>query len=146
MGVLEAAALEVGHRVGLAPDDIVEDPEVQILQRGADAEDIVIGADDPERAGRLQDAAAGQQPGTRKGIIGFEGGKLIPLVIDSIDQRLVGAVQRAAKLEVIGRIGEDDVYGVGRQGFKRSNAIALDDRVDPGTRLCGGLEIGKRKY
>jgi hypothetical protein len=35
---------------------------------------------------------------------------------------------------------------MGRKGFKSGNAIALDDRVDPGIRLCGGLEIGKRKY
>lgn len=52
-GVLETAALEVRHRVDFAPDDIVEDPEVQILQHGADAEDVVIGADHPDGAGRL---------------------------------------------------------------------------------------------
>ena len=41
----EAAAAEIRHRVGFAPDDVVEDPEAHILEHGADAEDVVIGAD-----------------------------------------------------------------------------------------------------
>jgi uncharacterized membrane-anchored protein len=59
----EAAAAEVRHRVGLAPDHVVEDPEAEILQRRADAEDVVIGADHPDRAVGLQHAALGEQPG-----------------------------------------------------------------------------------
>lgn len=62
MGVLETAALEVGHGIGLAPDDIVQDPEIEVLEHGADAEDVVVGADDPDGTIRLQHAAAGQQP------------------------------------------------------------------------------------
>src|SRR5579863_1488358 len=53
MGVGEAAAAEIRHRIGLAPDDIVEDPETEILENGADAEDVVIGADDNEGRGGL---------------------------------------------------------------------------------------------
>jgi hypothetical protein len=54
----EALAAEVRHRVGLAPDDVVQDPEAQVLQRRADAEDVVIAADHPQRAVGLQHAAA----------------------------------------------------------------------------------------
>src|SRR3546814_9050262 len=41
VGVGEAPAAEVRHRVGLAPDDLVQNPVVQILERGADAVDVV---------------------------------------------------------------------------------------------------------
>ncbi len=44
----EAAAAEIRHRVGFAPDDVVEDPEAEILEDRADAENVVIGADDPQ--------------------------------------------------------------------------------------------------
>ena len=50
MRVGEAGAFEIRHRVGLAPDDIVEDPITSILHSRADAEDIVVAANDPKRA------------------------------------------------------------------------------------------------
>ncbi len=59
MGVGEAAAAEIRHRVGLAPDDVVEHPKAQILELGADPEDAVLGADDPERAVILENPAGG---------------------------------------------------------------------------------------
>src|SRR3546814_14960273 len=46
----EAGALEIGHRVRLAPHDVVEDPIAIVLERGADAENIVIAADHPDRS------------------------------------------------------------------------------------------------
>ena len=49
----EAAAAEIRHRVGFAPDDVVEDPEAEILEHRTDAENIVVGTDDPERGTRL---------------------------------------------------------------------------------------------
>ncbi|MCY1235241.1 hypothetical protein D9M72_478490 [compost metagenome] len=144
MGVLEPATLEVRHRVGLAPDDIVEDPEVQVLQDGADAEDVVVGADDPERAGRLQYAAAGKQPGAGEGVIGFEGSELIPFVIDGIDHRLIGTGQHTAELEVVGRVGENDVDRIVGKRIERRNAVTLDDAVEPAQRAGGAGDFGKR--
>ena len=47
MGVGEAAAAEVRHRVGLAPHHVVQDPEAEILQHGTDAKDVMVGADHP---------------------------------------------------------------------------------------------------
>jgi hypothetical protein len=58
VGVGEPGALEVRHRVGLAPDDVVQNPVAQVLDRDAQAEDVVIAADDPDRALVLQDPAA----------------------------------------------------------------------------------------
>src|SRR6202795_5289638 len=35
--VSETAAAEIGHRIGLAPDDVVQNPEAQVLQDRAAA-------------------------------------------------------------------------------------------------------------
>ena len=131
MRVLEAAAAEIRHRVGLAPDDVVEDPEAEILHRRADAEDVVVGADHPDRAVRLQHAARGEQPGAGEGVVGGEARELVPVVVDRIDLRLVGTVQVAVELQIVGRVGEDQVDGFFRQPVQRRDAIALQDRVEP---------------
>ena len=73
MGIGEAAAAEIRHRIGLAPDDVVEDPEAEVLHDRADAENVVIGADHPQRRRRLHDAAAGQQPGAGEIVVSGEG-------------------------------------------------------------------------
>src|SRR3546814_5431671 len=57
MRVGEARALEIGHRIGLAPDDVVQDPESLVLQLRADTKDVVVAADHPQRTVILQDAA-----------------------------------------------------------------------------------------
>src|ERR1700761_2703688 len=44
VGIGEAAAAKVWHRIGLAPDDIIENPETEVLHDRADTEDIVVGA------------------------------------------------------------------------------------------------------
>ena len=54
----EALAAEVRHRVDLAPDHVVLQPEAEVLQGDAEAEDVVIGADHPDGAVGLQDAPA----------------------------------------------------------------------------------------
>src|SRR3982074_2957804 len=56
----EAAAAEIRHRVRLAPDHVVEDPEAEVLQDRADAEDVVVGADHPQRRAPLHPPAAGR--------------------------------------------------------------------------------------
>ena len=54
--------LKLGMGLDLAPHHVVQNPEAQILQDRADAENVVIGADHPDRAGRLQHAARRAQP------------------------------------------------------------------------------------
>ena len=83
MGIGEAAAAEIRHRIGLAPDDVVENPEAEILQDGADAEDVVIGADDPQRAIGLERAAAFGEPGARERVVVGEARELVPVVVDA---------------------------------------------------------------
>ena len=84
----EPAAAEIRHRVGFAPDDVVQHPEAEVLHDGADAEDVVIGADHPDRRRRLHQAAAGQEPGAGEVVVGRERGELVPVVVDRIDVRI----------------------------------------------------------
>ena len=134
----EPRALEIGHRIGLAPDDIVQNPEARILQARTDAENIVIAADHPERAVRFQDAARFGQPCRSEGIISGEGIELVPVVIDGIDASALGPEQITPKLEIIGRIGKDHVdTGIGQRRHRR-NAIIHDDPVKD--KLCSGRD------
>src|ERR1700693_3644561 len=82
MRVGEAAAAEVRHGVGLAPHHIVEDPKVELLQEGAAAKDVVVGADDPQRGVSLHHAAAGGEPLAGEAVIGLEARALVPGVVD----------------------------------------------------------------
>ena len=96
MRVGEAGAAEIGHRVGLAPDDVVQDPEVGVLQQRADAVDVVIAADHPDRAVVLQDAARLGQPFAGEIVVDREAVELVPIVVDSIDPAAFGPEQVAA--------------------------------------------------
>ena len=111
----EAAAAEIRHRVGLAPDDVVENPEAEVLHDRADAKDVVVGADHPDRRRRLHQAAAGQQPGAGEIVIGGKRRELVPVVIDGIDMGFVRALEIALELKIVRRIGKDQIDGTGRQ-------------------------------
>ena len=125
----EALAAEVRHRIGLAPDHVVLDPEAQVLQRDAEAEDVVIGADHPDGAVGLQHAPALAKPGTREAVVVSEGGELVPGVVDAVDHRVVGAQQLPLELEVVGRIGEHEIDARVRELRQLLQAIADEDAV-----------------
>ncbi len=130
VGVGEAAAAEIRHRVGLAPDHVVEDPEAEILQQRADAEDVVVGADDPKGGGGLHYAAAGEQPGAGEIVIGREARKLVPIVVDRVDLRIVRALEVVLELQIVGGIGEDEVDRGGRKLREFRDAVADQDAIE----------------
>ena len=128
----EARALEIRHRIGLAPDDVIEDPEAGILEDAADAENIVIAADHPDGAIRLEHAARLLHPLPGEEVIIVETADLIPVIIDRVDLGIVGAVQIAAELEIIGRIGEDEIdAGIGKR-FHHFDAFAFQNLINRG--------------
>jgi hypothetical protein len=130
VGIREALAPEVRHRVGLAPHDVVEDPEVEILQGRADPEDVVIGPDHPKGGVPLHHAAHGEQPGAGERIVGREARELVPVVVDGVDHAVVGTHEGALELKVVGWIREDEVHALGRQALEGGDAIADDDFVE----------------
>ena len=127
MRVGEARAFEIRHRVRLQPDDVVQEPEAEILQRRAKPEDVVIGADHPYRAVGLQHALAFGEPRAGELIVRREIVEAVPGVVHAIDARVVGPEKIAAKLEIIGRIGEDQIHGAGWHLAKHLDAIALNN-------------------
>ncbi len=135
MRVLETTTTEVWHRIGLAPYDVVQKPEANVLKLCANAENIVVRTNNPDSAIWLQHATAGQKPCAGEGIIGLKAFKLIPMIVNSANHRLIRAVKIATELEIVRRIGKNDVHRVIRKAFQCGNAITLDDRVEPsGTR------------
>ena len=72
---------------------------------------------------------AAVEPGARERVIFGEIGELVPVVVDRVDQALIGAGERAFELQVIGRIGEDEIdRGLG-QPRHLGHAVADQDRV-----------------
>ena len=49
MRIGEAPPTEVRHRVGLAPDNIIQHPVIEVLKNAPKAENIMIAANDPDR-------------------------------------------------------------------------------------------------
>ena len=129
MRVGEAPAAEIGHRVGFAPDHVIEDPEAEILQNRADAENIMVAADHPERAVLAQDAAAFAEPVAGEGVIGGEIVEPVPVVVDAVDEAVIGTAQLPAQLQVIRRICEDTVHRGVRQHAQHVAGIAEQDLV-----------------
>ena len=56
--------------------------------------------------------------------------KFIPIVIHRIDDTLVWTRQRAFELQIIGRIGEDEIDGLFGQGVDLFDAIAQQNLVE----------------
>jgi len=84
MRIGKALAAKVRHRVRLAPHHVVQDPETRILQCGTNAENIVIAANNPDRAIGFQQTPRGFQPFAGKLVIDGKAGKLVPRIIDRI--------------------------------------------------------------
>ena len=129
VGIGEAGAAEVRHRVGLAPDHVVQDPVAEVLQDGADPVDVVVGADHPERAVVLQHAPRRAQPGAGEVVIGCEVGELVPPRVDAVDAGVVGPVQLAAELQVIGRVREHHIDAAIGQRRHLPDAVAGENLV-----------------
>jgi len=98
----------------------------KILKKRADPEDIVIRADHPQRGIRLHHAPAGQEPGAGEIVIGAEACKFVPGVVDGIDAGIVRPLEVALQLQVIRRIGKDEIDASRGKLFQFSHAIADD--------------------
>ncbi len=62
------------------------------------------------------------------------------MVVDGVDLALVGPRQIAGELEIVGRIGEDEIDGVRRDSPQLLEAIAHQDAVMQRPYIRPGLE------
>ena len=67
------------------------------------------------------------EPGAGEAVVGGEIGELVPLILDAVDPAVVGPQQIARELEIIGRIGEDEIDRRLGQARHRRDAIADPD-------------------
>ena len=125
MGIGKTCPHEIWHRVGLHPNYIVQYPEPGVLKHRPHPVDIVIAADNPDAAGILQHAPALQQPRPCEVIILTERVKLIPPVVNGTDPRPVRPEEIAVQLQIIRRIGKDQVGRRVGQQLQQLQAVAM---------------------
>lgn len=125
---------EIWHGVVFDPQQVVENPKAEVLHDRADAVDIVIRADDPDRACVFQYTPTRAQPVPRERVVRFEILELVPAIVHRIHLAQVGTIQVIAELQVIRRIGEDHIRRVRGERFEYLDAIAVEDLVE-GERL-----------
>ena len=130
MGVGKPPASKIRHRVRFPPNDIVEDPESQVLQDGANTKNIVIAAYDPQGAVLTEQAARLAEPGTGEHVVSLEIDKAVPLLINTIDQAVVRPPQLAAQLQVVWRVCEDAMHGGSRQHAHQFHAVAAQNLIE----------------
>ena len=129
MGIGEAGATKIRHRIGFAPNNIVQNPIAEILQGRADAENIMIRADNPQRAGRLQHPLGLAQPRAGEAVISREIVKFIPIIGHRIDFGRIGAVQIVFQLQIVRRVSKHQINtGIGQRAQLRE-AVTLQNHV-----------------
>ena len=129
MGVGKAFAAKIRHRVGFAPDNVIENPETQVLKHRANAKNIVIRANDPKRTIVLENPPGFCHPLAGKLVIGRKSVKLVPGIINSVNPRLVRPGQFARQLQIIGRICKNNIYGSGWNFLEFGNAVTAQNFV-----------------
>ena len=129
MRVGQAFATEIGHWVRFAPNNVIQNPVTLILKLCPHTEHVVIAANHPDRAVRLEHTASSGKPIARKAVIGGKGCELIPMIIHRIHFGIVWSVQIAAQLQIIRRVRENKVNTAFRQRIHHVDAIAAQDAI-----------------
>jgi len=90
----------------------------------------------------FEQATASGQPLAAEVIIGLEGLEAVPLVVHCVDAGHIGAPEIAPELQIIWRIGEDQVDAVLGQALENLQAIARDDLVEGEKGRGQGEKVG----
>ena len=129
MRIAEPLTAEIRHRVGFAPDNVIEDPVPNVLKRITNTINVVVRTDHPNRTGVFKHTARCCQPVTGKLVIVTETVKLVPVIIDRINLGVVRTQKITAKLKIVGRVGEDQINGFLRQAVHHFDAVANQNLI-----------------
>ena len=129
MGIGETGSLKIRHRIGLVPDNVVQNPKSQILKNITDPENIVIGTDNPNGAVVFQYPAGGRHPFPGIFVIGGQRFKTVPFFINPRHISIVGAGQSIAELKIIRRIGKNQINRVFFHLIHNFNAVIINDCI-----------------
>src|SRR5260221_13018988 len=133
MCMAERTATKVGHGFGFPPDQVVENPEAEILHDRADGEIVGVRADDPDGTSWFHHAPARSEPAPREIVVGRKAREFVPTVVDGVDARIIRSLQIACELKIVRRIGEDEIDGGSRQLLHSGDAVADRKAVWLGT-------------
>src|SRR5690606_13319791 len=86
------------------------------------------------------------QPGTGKAVVSLEAVEPVPIVGDRIDMAAVRTVEIAAKLEVVGRIGENKIDGSGRQRTHRLHTVTRQNTAQRQFRRGFGARLRRADF
>ncbi len=139
MRVGQALAAEIRHRVGLAPNHIVQDPIARVLQRRPYPKNVVIRSDDPDCPMGFKQSARRFEPVMGELIISSEAGKLVPRIIDRIHLAIVRTMQITLELEIIGWIGKNEIDACLWQAVHHLDAITGNNRIERERRRALGF-------
>ena len=123
--VSERPPSQIGRRVGLLPDYVVEQPKAVRLKRHAHAGIYVQRPRHPYRAVRLQDAVTFRRPAQVESVVGFQALTAVPLALVHA-YHAPGDAGNPVVREEIGRIRPHAIHAfVGNAGekFKRVSQI-----------------------
>jgi len=141
----EVAAGEIGRRVGLDPGDVVQELEFEFLHGEADGMNDVAGAGNPDGAVGSEDALAGGEPCEIEFVIGLGAAGAVPFAFVDADHA-PSVAGDAVVGEEVGRVGEDEVDGLGGHFGEELERIALVNAdvvarvVEDGSgKFCGGV-------
>ena len=84
----------------------------------------------------------------RKIVVIGKAREFVPIVVDAIDEALVRPRERGFELQIIRRIGEDEIDAFRRQPGHRFDAIAFDDFVEgkrAGREIRAGHDGARRR-
>ena len=70
------------------------------------------------------------EPFAGETVIGGEVVEAVPLLVDAVDEAVVGTAEFAAELKIVGRIGEDAIDRVRGQHPHVMDAVAAQDLVE----------------
>ena len=121
--------LKIRHRICLVPDNVVQNPETQILQDVPDTENIVVRTDDPDGAVVFQNTACSRHPLAGIAVIGGQAFKTVPFFINAADIAVVRTGQSIAELEIIRRIGKNQINRTFFHLIHNFNTVVVDNRI-----------------
>ena len=145
----EVPAGQVGGRIGLVPDDVVEDPEPQALKGKPDGVDDVRRPGDPDRPVGLQHPPARLEPRKVERQALLDAAGLIPAALVDGAPR-PGLAGDPAAGEEVGRVGKDHVEGLfGEMPVEDLDAIPLEEpQAAVGAFVvrgpCGPVDLNRR--
>lgn len=92
----------------------------------------MICPDGPDGGVGLHDPADLLEPGGREPVVLLEREELVPVLLDPVDDCPVPADELFSldKLEVVWRIGENQVHAMVREPFQDLERVAVNDRVE----------------